>query len=200
MKYPWMPLFWGDFLANTMDLSAQEAGAYLFLIAHAWEHSGEIPSEPVRQARIAHVRHDQWKKVWAVLENFFETTRDGQAIDRPIHRRVTDELQRLGKISRNRKEAAVQMHSKSYAHAANGGRKPKPKNKNGISRQGMSPDRGDDYRSPPRAKSDNVLEPIPDRPQAKSNPKLETLKQKARSKGKKHDERDQNEEMQQVRR
>src|SRR5207342_2665701 len=56
MKYPWMPLFWGDFLANTMHLSAQEAGAYLFLIAHAWEHDGEIPGEKVRLARIAHVR------------------------------------------------------------------------------------------------------------------------------------------------
>lgn len=32
------------------------------------------------------------------------------------------------------------------------------------SRQGMSPDLGNDYRSPPRTKSDNVLEPIPDRP------------------------------------
>ena len=59
MKYPWMPLFWGDFLANTMHLSAQEAGAYLFLIAHAWENEGKIPADKVRICRIAHLRQDQ---------------------------------------------------------------------------------------------------------------------------------------------
>jgi uncharacterized protein YdaU (DUF1376 family) len=125
MKYPWMPLFWGDFLANTMHLSAQEAGAYLFLIAHAWEHAGRIPGESVRLARIAHVRHDQWKKVWGVLENFFEPEAVGQSIGRPTdqlatgfeHPRVMIELQRLGKISNKRKGAAMHMHSKSYASA-----------------------------------------------------------------------------------
>src|SRR5262245_31204883 len=129
MKYPWMPLFWGDFVANTMHLSAQEAGAYLFLIAHAWEHGGEIPSESVRLARIAHVRPDQWKKVWIVVEKFFETTRGGLPIDRPIHRRVTDELHRLGKISNDRKAAAMQKHSKCYAKAHANGPYPEPKNK-----------------------------------------------------------------------
>ena len=43
MKYQFMPVFWGDFLANTMDLTAQEVGAYLLLIAHAWEHDGRVP-------------------------------------------------------------------------------------------------------------------------------------------------------------
>src|SRR5262245_25696957 len=120
MKYPWMPLFWGDFLANTMHLSAQEAGAYLFLIAHAWEHGGEIPSEPVRLARIAHVRQDQWKKVWPALKDFFEITRGGPSISRTTHRRVTDELVRLGKISSKRSAAAKHLHSKSNgdAHAS----------------------------------------------------------------------------------
>jgi uncharacterized protein YdaU (DUF1376 family) len=125
VKYPWMPLFWGDFLANTMHLSAQEAGAYLFLIAHAWEHDGRIPGEPVRLARIAHVRADQWKKVWRALENFFEIARDGPSISRPTdglatgfeHPRVMIELHRLGKISNNRKGAARQMHSRSHANA-----------------------------------------------------------------------------------
>jgi uncharacterized protein YdaU (DUF1376 family) len=121
MKYPWMPLFWGDFLANTMHLSAQEAGAYLFLIAHAWEQGGEIPGERVRLARIAHVRPDQWPRVWKVLEQFFVpmhavTTPNGPLLQWYIHRRVTDELQRLGKISSKRKAAAEQKHSKSYAN------------------------------------------------------------------------------------
>jgi uncharacterized protein YdaU (DUF1376 family) len=184
MKYPWMPLFWGDFLANTMHLSAQEAGAYLFLIAHAWEHEGEIPTEPVRLARIAHVRQDQWKKVWPALENFFERNRGGLSIGRPTdqwytHRRVTDELRRLGKISNERKAAAMQMHRKSTRFAyANGGAKgmlttSRSKTESSSYEKGMQPrakptqedyrDKGPDYRAPPAKKSDNVLQPVPEK-------------------------------------
>jgi uncharacterized protein YdaU (DUF1376 family) len=186
MKYPWMPLFWGDFLANTMHLSAQEAGAYLFLIAHAWEHEGEIPTEPVRLARIAHVRQDQWKKVWPALEEFFDITRDGPSISRTTHRRVMDELDRLGKISNKRSAAAKQMHGKSNggAHASTSTSNVESflgKQEEGANVQmhsnsppslelqlaqkrhlGISPDKGMDYRAPPAKKSDNVLTPLPD--------------------------------------
>ena len=121
MKYPWMPLFWGDFLANTMHLSAQEAGAYLFLIAHAWEHNGEIPADRVRLARIAHVRQDRWNDVWKALEPFFQkstvTMITGTHDHGYHHERVTAELQRLGKIASKRKAAAQQMLSKSSANA-----------------------------------------------------------------------------------
>jgi uncharacterized protein YdaU (DUF1376 family) len=207
VKYPWMPLFWGDFLANTMHLSAQEAGAYLFLIAHAWEHDGEIPGDRVRLARIAHVRHDRWKDVWKVLEPFFARNSVGTMITGPTdhgyhHERVTNELHRLGKISNKRKAAALanaqQKHSKS---AANGGANAPTststsnresflgKQEEGSAVQehsvdpqaslelqlaqkhhlGISPDKGMDYRSPPRIKSDNPLTPIPDKPTEKKS-------------------------------
>jgi uncharacterized protein YdaU (DUF1376 family) len=175
MKYPWMPLFWGDFLANTMHLSAQEAGAYLFLIAHAWEHGGEIPGDPARLCRIAHVRQEWWSRVWKVLEKFFEPSPSSVThMCGYTHVRVTAELQRLGKISNNRKAAAMQMHSQSYANAptstSNSNR-----SSNGELREAQPVQmRGtpgwrprvddDDVRIPPRTKSDNVLEPISDKP------------------------------------
>jgi uncharacterized protein YdaU (DUF1376 family) len=165
MKYPWMPLFWGDFLANTMHLSAQEAGAYLFLIAHAWEHDGTIPGEKVRLARIAHVRQDQWNKVWCALQNFFEPKSIVPLIDGYTHSRVLDELQRLGKISHKRREAADQKHKKRSASAPASTsitKDLKNANANGQAKQSTEfRDKGVDYRSPPRAKSDNVLKPIP---------------------------------------
>jgi uncharacterized protein YdaU (DUF1376 family) len=185
MKYPWMPLFWGDFLANTMHLSAQEAGAYLFLIAHAWEHDGKIPSEPVRLARIAHVRQDQWKKVWCALEEFFEIEAHGPSISAITHGRVVDELDRLGKISNKRKDAAKQKHGKSNGFAPTSTSTSNVESFLGKQEEaapvqmhgppslelqlaqkhhlGISPDKGMDYRSPPRTKSDNPLAPIPDK-------------------------------------
>ena len=176
MKYPWMPLFWGDFLANTMHLSAQEAGAYLFLIAHAWEHEGEIPGDRIRLARIAHVRPDQWSKVWRALQDFFEIKAGGPSNDRPTvrcytHHRVTDELHRLGKISNKRKEAALanaqQMQSKSSANGgANALTSTSTSNRESSSgKVGEAPsmhvqvnyrDKGVDYRAPPAKKSDNA--------------------------------------------
>jgi uncharacterized protein YdaU (DUF1376 family) len=184
MKYPWMPLFWGDFLANTMHLSAQEAGAYLFLIAHAWEHGGEIPGERVRLARIAHVRSDQWPRVWNVLEKFFVPyhgipTPNGPLVQWYIHRRVTDELHRLSKISSKRKAAAEQMLSKCSANAeqttplstsktniesysSDRSEPPSfaPKKKSQPLDSQFLPnfrDKGVEYRSPPAKKSDNDL-------------------------------------------
>ena len=169
-----MPLFWGDFLANTMHLSAQEAGAYLFLIAHAWEHDGEIPGDWIRLSRIAHVRQNHWKQTWKALEQFFEPLSGESLIRGYSHKRVTTELHRLGEISNKRKGAALQMHSKSYANAeqttplststtnresSNGkGRKAQTMQKHADYR-----DPGNDYRSPPRTKSDNELKPLPDK-------------------------------------
>jgi uncharacterized protein YdaU (DUF1376 family) len=172
VKYPWMPLFWGDFLANTMHLSAQEAGAYLFLIAHAWEHDGEIPGERVRLARIAHLRQDQWNRVWCALEKFFEPRSAVPLIDGYTHRRVTDELHRLGKIANKRKAAAVQMHSKSYASAPASTSIPN-RSSNGELREAETVqmhefrDKGPSYRAAPSSKSDNLLKPIPEKSRGK---------------------------------
>jgi uncharacterized protein YdaU (DUF1376 family) len=176
VKYPWMPLFWGDFLANTMDLSAQEAGAYLFLIAHAWEHDGKIPGEHARLCRIAHVRQEWWLRVWKVLEKFFEPLPSSHThMCGYTHVRVTAELHRLGKISNKRKAAAEQMHSKCIPFAStstsitnrssNGElREAQPVQMHGPQAAGWRPRIDDDnVRIPPAKKSDNVLQPLPDK-------------------------------------
>ena len=72
MKYQFMPMFWGDFLANTMHFTAQEVGAYLLLIAHAWEHGGKIPVKDLQ--RVARVGNNHWYQVRARLEPFFTAT------------------------------------------------------------------------------------------------------------------------------
>lgn len=169
MKYPWMPLFWGDFLANTMHLSAQEAGAYLFLIAHAWEHEGEIPGDWIRLSRIAHVRQNHWKQTWKALEQFFEPLQGESLIRGYSHKRVTTELHRLGEISNKRKGAAKQLHSKSSANAEQTTPlSTSTTNRDFLNGKGRKAD-DPSYRSPPRAKSDNVLTPLPDK-QAKAKP------------------------------
>jgi uncharacterized protein YdaU (DUF1376 family) len=175
MKYKFMPMFWGDFFANTLHLSAQEIGAYVLLIGHAWEHDAKIPLDGAQ--RIARVDNRHWQKVWARLEGFFEPLmgHGGQATE-VRHPRVATELAKAAEISNKRKEAAAQMHSKSNANASS----VHPTTTflstienlpNGKGREAQSVnvrvnyrDPGVDYRSPPRAKSDNVLTPLPDKP------------------------------------
>jgi uncharacterized protein YdaU (DUF1376 family) len=165
MKYPWMPMFWGDFFANTLHLSAQEIGAYVCLIAHAWEHEGKI--EVRHLLRVSRVTPRHWPKVRHQLEPFFRTTEIRQYW---VHHRVLDELAKAGEISNKRKDAALQMHSKRTAsasvlhmHPPSPSIEKLPNGKGSeaasVQKQGMSRDQGNDYRSPPRTKSSNTLEP-----------------------------------------
>src|SRR5262245_57101512 len=111
-----MPLFWGDFLANTMHLSAQEIGAYLLLIAHLWENRGVVETDIGSLRRISRVRSDHWPRVWERLFPFFVVEQSGSLYS-VSHARVLHEVLRAGEISRKRKAAALQMHSKCIAHA-----------------------------------------------------------------------------------
>jgi uncharacterized protein YdaU (DUF1376 family) len=166
MKYQFMPMFWGDFFANTLHLTAQELGAYTALIGHAWEHDGKIAVEDLQ--RVARVSNRNWPKVRPRVAPFFNTLSDANLW---TSQRVLTELTRAAEISSKRKEAAEQMHSKSRANALQTPphttlQLPIENLPNGKGREAPAVqvqvnwrDKGVDYRSPPRAKSDNVLEP-----------------------------------------
>jgi uncharacterized protein YdaU (DUF1376 family) len=179
MKYPFMPLFLGDLCADTLHLSAQEFGAYVLLFCHAWKHNGTVVVKDAQ--RIARVDNRQWGKVRAKLAVFFEPQDAlGGSATEAVHPRVVKELAMAAEISNKRKGAAEQMHAKRRANASSlHMHPPSPSHlkntngsKNGPSRQasatkldlGPSPDQGNEYRSPPAAKSDNTLERIPERP------------------------------------
>jgi uncharacterized protein YdaU (DUF1376 family) len=62
MSRAWMPLYWGDYLRDTRDLSTLQHGAYLLLIAHYWQHGG-LPDDPRRLAAIAGVALATWRRI-----------------------------------------------------------------------------------------------------------------------------------------
>ncbi len=51
MKAPFFKFFPTDFIASTVAMSAEEAGAYIRLLCYQWEH-GEIPADVEKLARI----------------------------------------------------------------------------------------------------------------------------------------------------
>ena len=48
----WMPVYIGDYLADTTELSAAEHGAYLLLLMHYWLKKGEIGDDIERLSRV----------------------------------------------------------------------------------------------------------------------------------------------------
>lgn len=66
-----MPLYVGDYLADTAHLTAAEHGAYLLLIMHYWR-TGGLPNEDAQLARIARCTKREWEKTRPVIAAFFD--------------------------------------------------------------------------------------------------------------------------------
>ena len=113
MKRPWMPLYVGDFIADTMHLSATETGIYIRLIMHCWMHEGRIPTDDGQLARISHCDSRLWRQYKTKVLGFFCAV-DASTMQ---HRRVSTELLRCEEISNKRKASAKQMLSKRQANA-----------------------------------------------------------------------------------
>ena len=144
----WMPLYWGDYLRDTMHLSTVEHGAYLLLIGHYWSNSGPIRDDNALLCRVTRLDPKAWKSLRPTLSDFFRIA-DGYW----IHDRIDGELTRAidltkarqeagkrgGKASAKAKQALQQNDSKSSASvAANGhqtGTQPQPQPHSAFSKE-----------------------------------------------------------------
>ncbi len=96
----WMPLYIGDYLADTMHLSAVEHGAYLLLLMQQWR-SGPLPDDDRHLAAIARVDLAAWKRqVGPTIRRFFEVTADGL-----VQKRLEAERQKAAAIIEKRATA-----------------------------------------------------------------------------------------------
>jgi len=84
----YMPLVIGDYLKDTMHLTAQEHGAYLLAIMNYWT-SGPLPDDDRKLAAICRVERADWPGVRETLSAFFQIA-DGVW----RHKRVDEELAR----------------------------------------------------------------------------------------------------------
>jgi uncharacterized protein YdaU (DUF1376 family) len=118
----WMPLYIGDYLADTGHLTTTQHGAYLLLIMHYWRKGG-LPGDDKQLAAIAKLPLRIWLDSKDTLQAFFH---DGWK-----HKRVDSQLERQAEIS-----------SKRVAAGAKGGR-PRKQEKtnceaNGVANQKQS--------------------------------------------------------------
>ena len=85
----WMPLYWGDYLADTQHLSTLEHGAYLLLIGRYWTGGKPLPADDARLAQIARLPLPQWRRVKPALADMFICDADVWR-----HKRIDKELQK----------------------------------------------------------------------------------------------------------
>ena len=112
MSRLWMPLYVGDFLANTTHLNATETGIYIRLIMHCWEN-GHLPADPEKLRIISHASAKSWNKYCNIL-TFFER-RESQHGPIYVHSRVSQERTKYEELSNKRKAAALQKHTQSQS-------------------------------------------------------------------------------------
>ena len=95
MSKAWMPLYVGDYLADTGHLTTLQHGAYLLLIMHYWQH-GSLPDDAAAVARICRLTGRVWSSNCLAIASMFE--QPGWH-----HKRIDAELQRAKEISDKRK-------------------------------------------------------------------------------------------------
>jgi uncharacterized protein YdaU (DUF1376 family) len=92
MKRPWVPIYWGDYLADTAYLTQGRHSAYLLFIAYYWCRES-LPAEPERRYSITRAMNQQEKNdTDAVVKEFF--TFDGEHYH---HKRIDYEIAKADK-------------------------------------------------------------------------------------------------------
>lgn len=94
---PFMQLYVGDYLADTLDLTTEQHGAYLLLLMTMWRHDAKLPNDPSKLSRIARVSARRWHMVWSQIGHFFYV--DGDSIR---NSRLDREHQKASSISEKR--------------------------------------------------------------------------------------------------
>jgi len=72
-----MPLWVSDFLGDTLDLDANEIGAYMLLLMAQWNRDGgSLPDDAKKLQRVARCGRN-WPKVWGNISRYFKTDESG---------------------------------------------------------------------------------------------------------------------------
>lgn len=111
----WMPLFIGDYLADTGRLTTEQHGAYFLMIMDYWRN-GPPPDDAGTLAQITRLSPDAWSIAQAKLQQFFSIE---QGVWR--HKRIDQELaaakENKGKAQAKAKAAAEARWGKGPTNA-----------------------------------------------------------------------------------
>ena len=108
---PYMPLYFGDFLASTAEWTGEEQALYLILLGHQWS-LGSLPNDPEKVRRLSRWEKRAFTAAWETVQSKF-VERDG----RLVNERLEEHRARSEEIGRKRADAAAKRWSKPAAEA-----------------------------------------------------------------------------------
>lgn len=100
----WMPLYVGEYMADTTNLNTEQHGAYCLMLMAAWRRGGTLPNDDEQLASVTKLPPARWKKHRSVLVDFFKADEGG----RLVHKRVTQERLKAQAISEKKAEAGAE--------------------------------------------------------------------------------------------
>lgn len=117
----WMPLYIGDYLADTMHLEAREHGAYLLLLMHYWRN-GPLPDDDRALAGIARVDRKTWSSDTGPIVRAFFAVHDGKLYQKRVdaERAEADENSAKKRDAANRRWSASKKQKPSDDDASGG--------------------------------------------------------------------------------
>jgi uncharacterized protein YdaU (DUF1376 family) len=118
----WMPLYIGDYLADTMHLTTLQHGAYLLLLFHLWRR-GVLPDDDTTLAKVTGLTPLEWVSIRPALASFFKIG-DGLWQHSRVERERSRIAARQESLGRKGKAAA----EKRWAGHASGIRQALPEN------------------------------------------------------------------------
>jgi uncharacterized protein YdaU (DUF1376 family) len=101
-KQPFLPLFFGDFLASTGEWSGEEQALYLLLLGHQWS-VGSLPKDAEKVRKLARFQKKSWLSTWETVSEKFPVDKD----DRRRNTRLETHRERANEISKIRAAAAA---------------------------------------------------------------------------------------------
>lgn len=115
----WMPLYIGDYLADTQLLTTEQHGAYMLLIMAYWKNGGPIPSDEAVLCTITRMSTRQWRKASGSVLAFFREA-DGKLVSK----RIDAELKRARKKRAEASEKARIAAEERWRREREGGSPP----------------------------------------------------------------------------
>jgi len=91
----WMPMYWADFLADTLHLGRAELGSYVLMIGAYWRRGGPLPDDDEALRNICRCQATDWARCKGTLRDLFQVESGEwrhKRIDREIEEATANKL------------------------------------------------------------------------------------------------------------